>query len=102
VLDDSLPVLSSPGSSWRLALQLLYVVHQGKQLPLRIHLVSGSEREAAQVVIVQIAEDGFDDAEAPAVQQSPCTAVDSGFHRGGLRVQVLGLAAVECSLIGVD
>jgi hypothetical protein len=78
------------------------VVHQGKQLSLCMDLASGSERESAQVVIVQIAEDRFDDAEAPAVQQSPFTAVDSGFHRGGLRVQVLGLAAVECSLIGVD
>jgi len=44
---------------------------------------------------VQIAEDRFDDAEASAVQQSPFTAVDSGFHRGGLRVQVFGFAAVE-------
>ncbi len=67
-MDDILPFLSLPGASWRLALQLLYVVHPGKQLPLRIHLVSGSERESSQVVIVQIAEDRFDDAEASAVQ----------------------------------
>jgi hypothetical protein len=86
LLDDSLPLPALLGASWHLALQLLYVVHQGKQLPLRIHLVSGSDRESAQVVIVQIAEDGFDDAEAPAVQESPFTAVDPGFHRGGLRV----------------
>jgi hypothetical protein len=38
-------------------LAALYVVHQGKQLPLCVHLASDSEREAAQVVIVQIAED---------------------------------------------
>jgi hypothetical protein len=68
LLDDSLPILSLPSASWRLASQLLYVVHQGKQLPLRVHLASGSERETAQVVIVEIAEDGFDDAGAPAVQ----------------------------------
>jgi len=68
VLDDILPFPALPGASWRLALQLLYVVYQGKQLPLCIHLVSGSERESSQVVIVQIAEDRFDDAEAPAVQ----------------------------------
>jgi hypothetical protein len=77
-------------------------VHQGKQLPLCIHLASGSERESSQVVIVEIAEDGGHDAEAPAVQESPFTAVDSGFHRGGLQVQVFGFAAVECSLIGAD
>ena len=47
VLDDILPFLSLPGASWRFALQLLYVVYQGKQLPLCIHLASGSEREAA-------------------------------------------------------
>jgi hypothetical protein len=66
-----------------------------EELPLCIHFASGSEREAAQVVIVQIAEDRFDDPKVPAVQQSPFTAVDSGFHRDGLRVQVLGLAAVD-------
>jgi len=44
---------------------------------------------------VQIAEDRFDDAEASAVQKPAFTAADSGFHRGGLRVQVFGFAAVE-------
>jgi len=47
VLDDSLQLPALPSASWRLALQLLYVVHPGKQLPLCIHLASGSEREAA-------------------------------------------------------
>jgi len=68
VLDDILPFPALLGASWRLALQLLYVVHQGKQLPLCIHLVSGSERESSQVVIVEIAEDGVYDAQTPAVQ----------------------------------
>jgi len=68
LLDDILQFQALLGASWRLALQLLYVVHQGKQLPLRIYLASGSEREASQVVIVEIAEDGVYDAQTPAVQ----------------------------------
>jgi hypothetical protein len=79
VLDDIQPFPSLPSVSWRLALQLLYVVHQGKQLPLRIDLALGSEREAAQVVSVEIAEDRFDDPKAPAIQQSPITAVIRAF-----------------------
>ena len=86
MLDDILPFPALPGALWRLALQLLYVVHQGKQLPLCVHLVSGSELESSQVVIVEITEDRFDDPKAPAVQQSPFTAFDSGFHRRGLRM----------------
>jgi hypothetical protein len=85
-LGDILPFPALPGASWRLALQLLHIVDERKKLPLRTHLASGSEHESSQVMIVEIPEDGFDDAEAPAVQQSPFTAVDPGFHRGGLRV----------------
>jgi len=41
-------------------LQLLSVVQQGKQLSSPIDLASGSEREAAQSVIVKIAKCRFD------------------------------------------
>jgi len=68
LLNDTVPFPSLLDASWRFALQLLYVVHQGKKLPLRTHLASGSERDSSQVVIVEIAQDRFDDAEAPAVQ----------------------------------
>ena len=68
VLDDILPFPALLGASWRLALQLLYVVLQGKRLPLCIHLASSSERESSQLMHVQIAEDRFDDPKTPAVQ----------------------------------
>jgi len=55
-LDDILPVPALPGASWRFALQLLYVVHQGKQLPLCVNFASGSKRESLQAVIVEIRE----------------------------------------------
>ena len=51
--------------------QLLDVVDEGKELPLRIDFSSGPQRESSQVVGVQIAEDRLDDAETPAVEQSP-------------------------------
>ena len=44
---------------------------------------------------VEIAENRFDDAEAPVVEKPAFTAADSGFHRGGLLVQVFGFAAIE-------
>jgi hypothetical protein len=53
VLDDILPVPALLGASRRLALQLLYVVYQGKQLPLCVNFASGSKRESLQAVIVE-------------------------------------------------
>ena len=82
-------------------LQLLDVVDEGKELPLRIHFVSGSQRESSQVVRVQIAEDRLDDAVASAVEPAPLAGIDPVLHRRGLRMNIFGLAAIEESHLPV-
>lgn len=74
-------------------MQLLQVVHQREELPLRIEFTSGSQRAAAQAVGVQVSEDRLDDAQAAVVQQTSLPGADAGFHRGGLRVRIASLGA---------
>lgn len=57
--------------------QLLDVVHQAEQLPLRAHLAQTPEREAAQPLVVpQLGEHRLHGGDAPAVQAAPSRAVD--------------------------
>lgn len=78
-----------------MALQLLRVVHQGKQLPLRIDLATGAQGKSSQSLGMQMAEDRLDDSEAAAVDQPTFSRIDPGFHGGSVRMGVLRLAAVE-------
>jgi hypothetical protein len=62
--------------------QLLDVVHQTVQLPLRAHLVPSPKREAAQpLVMPQIGKHRLDRADALAVQLPPPRAVDGALHQ---------------------
>ena len=70
-------------------------MHQRKQLPLGIDFASASEREAAQPMVVQVPEHGFDNAEPSAVSKSSLAAVDSGFHGLGVWMSFVGLAAIK-------
>lgn len=70
-------------------------MHQCKKLPLRIDLTPRSQREALQSMRMQVAEHRLDDPQAPAVEQSPCAAVDSVLHCRRIRMRVMGFPAVE-------
>ena len=72
-------------------LQLLQIVHQTEKSPLRVDLVSASERESSQPVIVQVAEDRFDHRHAAAVDRSPIRMIDVFSHRRRVRMGVLNL-----------
>lgn len=61
--------------------QLLDVVHQAVELPLRIHLLLPSQGEAVELFVMpQIAEHRFHRGEASSVLCASCRAVDAGFH----------------------
>ena len=52
--------------------QLLDVVNQAVQMPLRVHLGLRAQREAVQALVVaQIGEHGLDDGDAPPVELRP-------------------------------
>src|SRR5712691_8791778 len=65
--------------------QLLDIVNQAVQVPLRVHLRLRSQREAIQALVVpKVGEHGFDDRDAPAVESSSAEAVDSALHAFGV------------------
>ena len=64
--------------------QLLDVVNQAVQVPLRVHLRLRSQREAIQALVVpQVGEHRLDDRDAPAVEPSSARAVDGALHAFG-------------------
>ena len=65
--------------------QLLDIVNQAVQVPLRVYRRLRSQREAIQALVVpQVGEHGFDDRDAPAVEPSSAEAVDSVLHAFGV------------------
>ena len=65
--------------------QLLDIVNQAVEIPLRVHLRLRSQREAIQALVVpKVGEYGFDDRNAPAVEPSSAQAVDSALHAFGV------------------
>lgn len=65
--------------------QLLDIVNQAVQVPLRVHLRLRSQREAIQALVVpKVGEHGFHDRDAPSVEFSSAPAVDGAFHAFGI------------------
>lgn len=61
--------------------QLLDVVYQPVELPLRIDLLLPSESEAVDLFVVpDVAKHGFNRGKAPSVFRLSFRAVDAGFH----------------------
>ena len=65
--------------------QLLDIVNQAVEIPLRVHLALSSQGEAVQSLVVpQIAEDRLDDRDAPRIELAPTRAVDRSSHTLGV------------------
>ena len=65
--------------------QLLDVVNQAVQVPLRIHLRLRSQRETIQALVVpKVGEHRFDDRDAPAIEPSSAEAIDGVLHAFGV------------------
>lgn len=63
------------------ALDLLHIVHQAVQLPLRIHFASAAKRKSIQSLgAADVAEHRLDEAQAPTVLVSTDLAVDLALH----------------------
>ena len=74
-------------------------MYQAIKLPLRVHLLLSSEREAVELFIVaQVAEHRFHSSEASAVCNAPFRAVNPLFHFVGVTHAAIGLALEECHL----
>ena len=82
--------------------QLLDVVHQAVELPLRIDFRSPAQREAIEsLVMADVGEDRLDRGEAPAIERAALRAVDGPAHDVGVaRRRGGGLAAEETDLPG--
>ena len=75
--------------------QLLDVVNQTVQIPLRVHLWLGSQREAVEPLVVpQVGEHRLDDGDAPPVEAAAPLAVDRPLHAFGVAKR-RALALVE-------
>ena len=82
--------------------QLLDVVHQTVELPLRIHLPLLSEREAIQLfVVANVAKYRFHRGKAASVFRLAFRAVDTGFHLVGEGRRAVSLALKERNLPGL-
>lgn len=65
--------------------QLFDIVNQAVEIPLRVHLALGSQGEAVQSFVVpQIAEDRFNDGDAPRVELASALAIDRAPHALGV------------------
>ena len=65
--------------------QLLDVVYQTEELPLRIHFRSPAQREAVEfLVVADVGEDRFHRGEASSVERTPLWAVDRPLHDLGV------------------
>ena len=65
--------------------QLLDVVDEAEELPLRIDLLLAAEREAIEPLVVSdVPEHGFDGRETSPVQGPAFRTIDSLFHEIGV------------------
>src|SRR6218665_2256078 len=87
--------MAFPRRSRRMWNQLLNVMRQAIQLPLRVDFARGQKCKAGQPMRMQIAENGLDDAQAPRIQCASLAAVDPGLHGLGVRMGFVHLAAEE-------
>ena len=61
--------------------QLLDVVHQAEELPLRIDFLLPAQREAVQpLVVAEVAEHRLHRGEAPAIQLPSAFRIDGPLH----------------------
>ena len=82
--------------------QLLDVMHQAVELPLRIDLALSSEREPVELLIVpDITEHQFHRGKASPVSRPSFRAVDASFHLVGERLRPISLALKETHLPGL-
>lgn len=82
--------------------QLLNVVHQTVELPLRIHFLLPSEGEAVELLVVaDVAEHRFHRGKAASVFRLPFGAVDACLHLVGEAWLAVGLAMEETYLPGL-
>ena len=76
--------------------QLLDVVHQAVELPLRIDLGSSSQGEAVELLVrPQVAEHRLHGGEAPGDHLAPFIRVDLAFHALGRFLWCFGVLAHE-------
>ena len=65
--------------------QLLDVVNQAVQVPLRVHFGLRAQGEAIEALVVpQVGEDRLHDGDAPPVEFAPPVAVDRALHALGV------------------
>ena len=82
--------------------QLLDVMHQTVELPLRIRLPLLSEREAIQLFVVpDVAEHRFHRGKAPPVFRLAFGAVDTSLHLVGEGFRPVSFALEETHLPGL-
>ena len=76
--------------------ELLDVVHQAVELPLRIDFRFASERKAVEPLVVSdVAEHWLHGGKALPVAPAACFAVDLAFHPLGVGFRVVVLAGEE-------
>ena len=82
--------------------QLLDVVHQAVELPLRIHFLLASEGEAVELFVVpDVAEHRFHRGKAPPVSRLSFGAVDTSLHLVGEGFRSVSFALEETHLPGL-
>ncbi len=76
--------------------QLLDVVHQTEELPLRIHLLLPAQREAIQPLVVsEVGKHRFHGGEAPAIEPPASFGVDRPLHAIAVAQRGAGRLAME-------
>lgn len=82
--------------------QLLDVVRQAVELPLRIHFLLPPQGKAVELLVVpQVAEHRLHRGEAPAVSRLSFGTVDAGFHFVGEGFRPISFALKETHLPGL-
>lgn len=82
--------------------QLLDVMHQAVEFPLRIDLALTPEREAIQLFVVpDVAEHGFHCGKAPPVFRLSFRTVDTSFHLVGEGLRPIRFTLKETHLPGL-
>ena len=65
--------------------QLLDIVYQAVQVPLRVHLALGAQRKPIQpFVVTQVGEHRLDDGDAPPIEPAAPVTVDRPLHALGV------------------
>jgi len=86
-----------------IAPDLLDVVHQTIELPLRVDLSSRAQREALQSAACEVSKDGFHRARPSGVDGTSWWRVDFRLHGLGVRMAFMEFALEESDLsIGTD